>query len=358
MIIKPKALKAGDQVALVSLSRGVMGEDFAAHEVQRGVERLAEFGLKPVFMKNAKKGIDYLRSHPEARAADLKQAFLDPEIKGIICAIGGDDTYRIIPYLMEDSEFIEAVQNHPKLFTGFSDTTIDHLMLNKLGLVTYYGPNLLNDLGELDQAMLPYTKQTFGEYLTNSPKTEIKSSLVWYEERTDFSITALNTPRIQHEEKHGYLVLRGTGKVSGRLFGGCINSIGDAILGNRYADMPEIIKKYDVFPAGEFWKDRILFIETSEAKTVPTEYRQLVEALDQHGVLANVAAIIVGKPQNEAYFNEYQEILLQLTEKYQTPILYNLNFGHAYPRTALPYNLQATIDFDQREFSVDEPFFE
>ena len=37
------------------------------------------------------------------RAKDLKDAFLDDSIAGIICAIGGDDTYRLLPYLMEDA---------------------------------------------------------------------------------------------------------------------------------------------------------------------------------------------------------------------------------------------------------------
>lgn len=35
----------------------------------------------------------------------------------IITAIGGDDTHKIIPYLMEDNEFITAVRNNPKIFT-------------------------------------------------------------------------------------------------------------------------------------------------------------------------------------------------------------------------------------------------
>lgn len=44
---------------------------------------------------------------------------MDDSIAGIICAIGGDDTYRLLPYLLEDEEFIDAVHKSPKLFTGF-----------------------------------------------------------------------------------------------------------------------------------------------------------------------------------------------------------------------------------------------
>ena len=132
----PRKLRKGDKVAIVSLSSGMLGEEFCSHNIEIGVKRLKEYGLEPVFMPNALKGIEYLQAHPEARAKDLKEAFLDESIAGIICAIGGDDTYRLLPYLMEDEEFIKAVEKHPKLFTGFSDTTVNHLMFYKMGLST------------------------------------------------------------------------------------------------------------------------------------------------------------------------------------------------------------------------------
>ena len=76
-------------IAIVSLSRGVAGEAFAQHEVEIGLKRLAGYGVNVQFMPNALRGIDYLTTHPEARAADLLQAFRDPGIDMILCAIGG-----------------------------------------------------------------------------------------------------------------------------------------------------------------------------------------------------------------------------------------------------------------------------
>lgn len=149
------------------------------------------YSLEPVFMPNTLKGTAYLAAHPQARAQDLKDAFLDDSVAGIICAIGGDDTYRLLPYLMEDTEFIEAVKKHPKLFSGFSDTTINHLMFYKLGLSTYYGPNFICDLGEIGDEMLPYTRKAFESYLEGNEYHEIVSSEIWYEERTDFSRPAI-----------------------------------------------------------------------------------------------------------------------------------------------------------------------
>lgn len=134
---KPRALKKGDKIAIVSLSRGLLGMPYCRHELEIGIKRLEEMGLEPVLMPNALKDLNYLEEHPEERAADLKKAFMDDNIKAIMTAIGGVDTYKLIPYLMEDEEFKKAVINNPKIFTGFSDTTNNHLMLNKIGLTTF-----------------------------------------------------------------------------------------------------------------------------------------------------------------------------------------------------------------------------
>ena len=79
-------LRKGDKVAIVSLSSGMLGEEFCSHNIEIGVKRLKEYGLDPVFMPNALKGIEYLKAHPEARAKDLKdgcKALCEWEILGI-----------------------------------------------------------------------------------------------------------------------------------------------------------------------------------------------------------------------------------------------------------------------------------
>ena len=104
-------------IAIVSLSSGTIGEDFVKHEVDIGIKRLQDFGMTVTFMPHALKGMEYVKNHPEDRAADLLQAFSDPKIDMILCAIGGDDTYRMLPYLFEHNELADAVSN--KVFLGF-----------------------------------------------------------------------------------------------------------------------------------------------------------------------------------------------------------------------------------------------
>lgn len=347
-MIKPEMLKRGDKVAIVSLSSGMLGEEFCSHNIEIGTRRLRDFGLEPVFMPNALRGIDYLRAHPEKRAKDLKAAFLDSSIKGIICAIGGDDTYRLLPYLMEDREFIEAVQSCPKLFSGFSDTTVNHLMFHRLGLQTFYGLSFICDLGEIASNMLPYTQAAFLSYFLPYTSWKITPSEIWYDERQDFGRNAIGTERIAHRETHGYELLQGAAMFEGELLGGCIDSIFDVLTSTRYPDEREICEKYRIFPEKDEWAGKIMFLETSEEKPSPVRLKSALLAIKATGAFDAINGLIIGKPQDEHYYEEYKAVFAEVTESPSLPILYNVNFGHATPRMALPYGARARVDADRQ----------
>ena len=355
-MIKPHALRPGDKVAIVSLSNGILGEPFCSHYLELGTRRLQEFGLEPVFMPNALKGMEYLKQHPEARAADLKAAFMDESIRGIIAAIGGDDTYHLLPYLMADPEFVRQVQTHPKLFTGFSDSTINHLMFHRLGMVSFYGPNYINDLSEMADGMLSYTKQAFNGYL--SGEFPLCSSPVWYEERTDFSPQQLGIDRVCHPEHHGFEVIQGSGIFRGQLLGGCLESFYDILTQNRYPDQKQICETYRLFPSKEEWGGKALFLETCEERPTPELLAKELTVLKEQGVFDVISGILVGKPQNEIWYKEYKEIYRQVIDRPDLPILYNLNFGHAYPRMVLPYGIEIEVNMDTKQLQFCEPIFE
>lgn len=143
-MIKPVKLKKGDTVALVSLSSGLAGEENLRWRTEQGIERLEKvFGLHVKVMPHALKGIEYLYQHPEKRAQDLHQALQDKEVKGIICAIGGYESIRLLPYIDFD-----ILRKNPKVFSGYSDTTVQHLMFYQAGISSSYGPALLTDFAE------------------------------------------------------------------------------------------------------------------------------------------------------------------------------------------------------------------
>lgn len=150
-------------IGIVSLSSGIIGEDFVKHEVDLGVQRLKDLGLNPIVLPHSLKGLDFIKNHPEARAEDLIHAFSDDSIDIILCAIGGDDTYRLLPYLFENDQLQKVIKQ--KIFLGFSDTTMNHLMLHKLGIKTFYGQSFLADICELDKEMLAYSLHYFKELI-------------------------------------------------------------------------------------------------------------------------------------------------------------------------------------------------
>lgn len=355
---KPSVLKKGDRIAIVSLSSGLLGEDYCQHQLDLGIKRLETMGLIPVYMDHALMGIEELANHPDYRAADLKQAFMDDSIKGVICAIGGDDTFRLTEYLIHDEEFLKAVKTHPKLFTGFSDSTNNHLLLYKLGMVSFYGPNFLSDLAELDVDMVPYTRASFERFFQNYETYSLLSSPVWYEERSDFSKNALGTSRQSHRETKGIECLYGTNVVEGVLLGGCLESLCDGYTGERYPHQKEVYESFDLMPNKDEWVGKILFIETSEETPTPDQFYRYLFHLETHFVWEGIVGLIVGKPQNETYYDEYKTILTDFSKRYCVPTLYNVNFGHSYPRGIVPYGLKAQLNLDNKTITVIEPFFQ
>ena len=372
-MLTPMPLKKGDKIAIISLSSGILGEDYCVHTQKRGTEILRRAGLETVFTKHALMGTEFIKRHPEARASDLKAAFLDDSVKGIITSIGGIDTFRTFPHLMDDAEFINAVHQHPKFFLGFSDSTYNHFMFRRLGLQTFYGQAFMCDIAELSGDMLPYSKAQFESCFAPYHGRKITPAPVWYDDRTDFSEAAAGTMPASHDETHGYELLQGSPVFEGELLGGCIDSMGEMLLAGNLerlggllnqecADYPqlaedfrmqsEIVKRYSIFPEADEWRGKIFFAETSELAPSPETLKLYLEAFGKNGVFDNVNGIIVGKPINEQFYEEYKSVWREVVSNPDLPILYNVNIGHSSPRAILPYGAMARVDADEQSITL------
>lgn len=342
-MIKPKSLKPGDKVAVVSLSRGLLGEDMFLHKYHIAKMRLEQdYGLTVVAMPNALKGIDYLYRHPEARAQDLMDAFRDPEIKAIFNAIGGDDTIRLLPYI----DF-EVIRSNPKIFTGFSDTTTNHFMMYKAGLVSYYGLALMCNLSEYVE-INPYTREAMENTLFHPVDTlDIPcSSYCSYDEdkiRWGEGNIGKPTPRFPNT---GYEILQGHGKVTGQLLGGCIDVFLE-LLGTS------------LWPAPEAWQGKFLLIETSEDDMCQDVLCWLLRNLHAQGILHAISGIVVGKPAFRDKVDSYKKVYTQVVAEEaglpELPIVYNVNVGHAYPIGVFPLGLRYEIDCERKTLTLLEP---
>lgn len=333
------------KIGIVSLSSGIIGEDVVKHEIEIGVRRLEQYGVEAVFLPNAQKGLAYLNEHPEARAQDLLDAFADDSIDLILCAIGGLDTHRLLPYLFDHDELKRVVKQKP--FLGFSDTTKNHLMLHKLGIKTFYGQAFLCDICEIADEMLPYTKQYFEELLETGAICAIRPSAVWYAEREDFSEAGVGVPAPSFPNR-GFELLSGSPIFEGEILGGCLESIYDILDNTRHESSADLCSAYDLFPSLEEWRGKILLLETSENRPEPELFRTMLRKLVERGLFDVIAGVLVGKPQNEAYYEEYKQILFEEIPNRELPILYNLNVGHATPRCIVPFGVKALVNADEQ----------
>ena len=98
-------------------------------------------------------------------------------------------------------------------------------------------------------------------------------------------------------------------------------------------------------------KDFGLELETSEEKPSPDYLKYWLRNLGAQGILQNINGILVGKPQDDKFYEEYKEIYLKVLHEFRCehlPVLYNVNIGHAVPIGILPLGIEYEIDLDQK----------
>ena len=229
---------------------------------------------------------------------------------------------------------------------------MNHLMLHKLGIKTFYGQSFLADICELDNEMLPYSFHYFKELIKTGRISEIRPSDLWYEERTDFSPKALGTARISHVNT-GFDLLQGNAQFEGEILGGCLESLYDIFDNSRYADSTDLCQEYRLFPDLCDWEGKILLLETSEEKPEPDDFKKMLRTLKDTGIFGVISGLLVGKPMDETFYDDYKEALLDIIDN-NIPIVYNLNVGHATPRAIVPFGVHAYVDTQKQVIRFDD----
>lgn len=341
-LIKPEKLKRGDKIATVSLSWGGAGDEELIWRYRQGKERLEkEFGLIVVEMENTLKGSEFTYSHPEKRAEDFMNALKDPEIKGIFSCIGGSESIRLLPYIDFD-----VIRNNPKVFMGYSDTTISHLFYLKAGVSSFYGPSILAEFAE-NLRMFDYTKDAIERALfLEEPMGLIEASGGWTSEHLPWVIENKEKSR-ELKPNEGYELLQGSGVIQGKLIGGCIEVL-------------EMAKGSSIWPENEKWEDAIIFFETSEDKPDPTYFEYWLRSYGTLGILQRAKALIFGKPYDNCYYKEYKEVIIKVVREElglkDLPVMLNMNFGHTEPMTVLAYGAMAKLNCDEKTFEIIEGY--
>jgi len=321
-MIKPKRLKQGDKVATISLSWGGAGD--LPHRYEAGKKQLQDcFGLEIVETKNALKSSKWLYENPEARAEDLMEALSDKSIKGIISNIGGEESIRTLRYIDK-----EIIKSNPKIFIGFSDSTVTHFCFYKAGVTSFYGTSTLVGFAE-NGGLHQYQKEDIQQTLFSSKVIEqIQPNMDgWTSEHLDWKNAENQHIKRQLSKSLGWRFLQGSKIASGELLGGCLEVL-------------EFLKDTDYWVTPADWVNKIMFIETSEEKLLPDNFSFIMRNYAASGILANLKGLIVARPYDNLYWKEYDDILLQIISQEEgltdLPIITGMDFGHTCPIFTIP----------------------
>ncbi|KUF43394.1 peptidase S66 [Myroides marinus] len=338
-LVKPKGLKQGDTVATISLSWGGAGD--LPHRYKVGKHQIESiFDLNVVETTNGLRSAQWIYDNPKARAEDLMEAFRNSDIKAIISNIGGEDSIRLLKYID-----LNVIRDNPKIFIGFSDSTVTHFMCLKAGLSSFYGTSVLVGFAE-NGGMHKYQVEDIKRTLfCNEAIGEIHPNKEgWTTEYLDWFDTSLQHTKRKLTPSNGWRFLRGESKVQGSLIGGCLEVL-------------DMIKGTIIWPELEVWRGAILFLESSEEKPDPKYVRYWLMGFAAMGILNVINGIIVGRPYDNEFVQEYDDVILQVLNEeglYSLPVITQMDFGHTCPTFTLPYGRIAEIDCKNKTFSILE----
>lgn len=279
-MVTPPYLRYGDKVGLVATARKI-----SVKELDDGVALLKSWGLVPVLGKTIGLEQDQYAGSDFQRAQDFQQFLDDTDIKAIWCARGGYGTVRIIDQL----DFYKFVK-YPKWIVGYSDVTVLHSHLNKIGFKTIHGT-------------MPVSLEDNSAFA----KASLKQSLLG--EKPDFSF------RTTHK-------LNRLGTAKGELVGGNL-SILYSLCGSSSS----------IDTAG-----KILFIEDLDEYLYHID--RMIINLKRNRMLDHCAGMVVGgmtkMHDNRIPFGKTaQEIVLDAVKECDFPVAFDFPAGHLDDNRAL-----------------------
>jgi muramoyltetrapeptide carboxypeptidase len=289
---KPKALKPGDTISLVSPASPLSPE-----QTTKGIEILQSAGYRVKLSPSVYAAAEYLAGSDEARAKDLQEAFDDPETQAVFCSRGGYGCSRLMPFLD-----LDRMASSGKLFSGFSDITVLHAAMNRRGLATLHAP----------MALTLHTDREPWVY--------------------DSLLAALGgrNPIAEGAPKGSCLV---GGQASGQVVGGCLILLCDLI------GTPEQV----------VMDGKIVLLEDVD------EYPHRVDAMLTHlinsGSIQGAAGIVVGemtrsdeRVDKTIGARPWREIVGDRLGSLGIPTIIDFPFGHAKQMLSLPLGIQAEMD--------------
>lgn len=317
--IKPKHLKAGDKIGLISPG-GFITED----ELKESISNIENLGFEVVPGKNVLEKFGYFAGTDEQRASDLNEMFLNKKVNAIVCTRGGYGCSRILPLLNYD-----AIKSNPKILIGYSDVTaLFYGIFSETGLITFHGP---------------VATSTFNDFSVNNFKNVLMSQ---QKNLTLFNPTKMidGNSEIENKNSNQIKIIR-SGNASGVLIGGNL-SIVVSLIGTPY----------DID-----YTDKIVFLE--EVGEEPYRIDRMLTQMIQSKKFDKAAGIALGvfskceaKPNQSGITNSFSlmEVLGERLYPLGIPIIYGMSFGHIIDKFTLPFGINAKLDVDNQTLTLLE----
>jgi muramoyltetrapeptide carboxypeptidase len=312
-MVKPKALKPGDTVGLITPSSYV----FDTWRIDLAAARLeATLGVKCKVGRFVKSRHGYMAGSEKERLEDLHAMFADPTVAGVFCLEGGYGTERLLSGID-----YELLRRNPKILLGYSDITGLHLAITRrAGLVTFHGPVALGSMPSWSLASLKkalFSPEPIGD-LMNPP-----------EDDQNWPAFPLHTIA--------------PGKARGPIAGGNLTLV-STTMGTPYE-----------IDAAE----KILFLEdTGEA---PYRVDRMLTQLKLAGKLQEAAGIVWGTCTECTPAKSSFEVNLSMSDLLDEilgdigkPVLSGLVFGHTKEKATLPMGVSAELDAGAKKVAIVE----
>lgn len=311
-VTKAPAVQDGDAISVVVPAGPVNKE-----RIDLALERMRARGFRVKTYGDIYRRQAHLAGDDTTRAAELVQAFADPETTAVWCARGGYGTVR----LLELIDF-EIIRRHPKVFVGFSDITAIHLAMQQHArLVTFHGPNLQDGFGMPDE-MTELAARALFDSISNipAPRNIIPRSLA-------------------PESNRSQLRQLAPGTAHGPLTGGNLSVI-SGLMGTPF----------EIETAG-----RIVFLE--DVDEAPYKIDRYLAQLRLSGKLQAAAGILLGgfvddrQAAAPGTLREIDALLVEYCADLGLPVLAGFPSGHLRENVTLP--LGAIVELDATEGRVE-----
>jgi len=294
-VIKPRALRPGDRVAVVAPASPFPRDDFFA-----GLDELRRLGFEPVFDERVFDRTGYTAGDPRSRARAFVDAWQDPGVGAVLAARGGYGSVHLLPRLP-----LEALARTPKILVGFSDlTALLSVLTTRCGMTALHGPVAA---GGLSAGAAGYDREAFVRALTGEEP-----------------LGAVQAPPLEALSE---------GDAEGRLYGGNLTQLA-ASMGTPYAFDP---------PDGF-----VLFLEDVNER--PYRIDRLLTQLTLAGVLRRATALVLGEMRGcdepDGSVTARDAIAAALRD-FGGPVLTGLPAGHTSgPALTLPLGVRVRVASD------------